>query len=115
MEQNVHRLLEEEKAVNAKIQAALTQKSNLIRSIRSQAEIEVKQYEGKLEKIHQEKVSQMEIQLNLNAEKIQGQSTNLDVVKVEYEENKEKVIELLIRNINNVDCEIPRVVKGIFE
>ena len=81
MEQNVHRLLEEEKAVNAKIQAALNEKSSLIRSIRSQAEIEVKQYEAKLLQIHQQKVNQMETQLNLNAEKIQGQSTNLDVVK----------------------------------
>eukprot|EP00352_Strombidinopsis_acuminata_P007498 CAMPEP_0176369290 /NCGR_PEP_ID=MMETSP0126-20121128/23183_1 /TAXON_ID=141414 ORGANISM="Strombidinopsis acuminatum, Strain SPMC142" /NCGR_SAMPLE_ID=MMETSP0126 /ASSEMBLY_ACC=CAM_ASM_000229 /LENGTH=59 /DNA_ID=CAMNT_0017727865 /DNA_START=21 /DNA_END=200 /DNA_ORIENTATION=+ len=59
MEQNVQVLLNEEKAVNAEIQKALNEKSQLIRSIRGQAEIEVKQYEGKLEKEHQRKVAEM--------------------------------------------------------
>ena len=115
MESNVQRLLEEEKRVNAQIQEALNKKGALIRSIRSQAEIEVKQYEAQLEKIHQQKVVEMEAQLEREAQKMQGQSTNLDVVRQEYDQNREKVIELLLKNVMTVDCEIPRVVKGHFE
>ena len=115
MEQNVQILLNEEKAVNAEIQKALNEKSQLIRSIRGQAEIEVKQYEAKLEKEHQRKVAEMEAQLEKEGQKIQGQSTNLEVVQQEYADNKDKVIEILLKNVMTVDCEIPRVVKGIFE
>jgi hypothetical protein len=32
----------------------------------------------------------------------------------EYEMNKEKVVEFLLKNITHVDLEIPKVVKGVF-
>ena len=37
-----------------------------------------------------------------------------EIVK-QYEQNKDKVIKLLLTNIMEVDLEIPNVVKGIFE
>lgn len=40
---------------------------------------------------------------------------NLEVLSREFEENKEKVVDMLVENCMKVDCEIPRVVKGNFE
>ena len=44
-------------------------------------------------------------------------STEAEIADIEkqYTENKDKVIKLLLDNIMNVDLEIPKVVKGIFE
>ena len=33
----------------------------------------------------------------------------------EFDENKDKVVNMLIENVMKVDCEIPRVVKGDYE
>ncbi len=36
-------------------------------------------------------------------------------IKSDFEANKDKVIDLLLRNVMEVDIEIPKVVKGKFE
>ena len=40
---------------------------------------------------------------------------NMGVLLKEYDQNKEKVIDMLVDACMTVDCEIPRVVKGRFE
>ena len=49
MESNVQTLLEEEKKVNQKVQAALAEKNNLLKSIKREAEIAVTAYKKELE------------------------------------------------------------------
>ena len=49
MEANVQTLLQEEKAVNAKVQAALAQKNELLKSIKDQAYIAVQAYKKGLD------------------------------------------------------------------
>ena len=45
----------------------------------------------------------------------EGSTGNMDVIEGEFVQNKQAVIELLIRNCMNVDTSIPRVVRGKFE
>ena len=44
-----------------------------------------------------------------------GSTGNMDVIEGEFTQNKQAVIELLIRNCMAVDTSIPRVVRGKFE
>ena len=53
MEQNVMKLLEAEKAVNAKVKAAQEDKNNLIRSIKREADIAVAVHSRLMEKQYQ--------------------------------------------------------------
>ena len=39
----------------------------------------------------------------------------IQAIKADFEANKEKVVELLLKNVMEVDIEIPKVVKGNFE
>lgn len=60
MDKNVERLLQEEKQVNAQVQAALAQKNELLKTIKQEAEIAVREYKKQLEKdqdLHIMKVS----------------------------------------------------------
>ena len=40
---------------------------------------------------------------------------DMDTLTREFNENKAKVVELLVHSVLEVDCEIPRVVKGKFD
>ena len=40
---------------------------------------------------------------------------DFSIIEREFEDNKHKVIDLLIDNVINVDISIPRVVRGNFE
>ena len=60
MDKNVERLLQEEKQVNAQVQAALAHKNELLKTIKQEAEIAVREYKKQLEKdqdLHIMKVS----------------------------------------------------------
>ena len=39
----------------------------------------------------------------------------IQAIKADFEANKEKVVELLLKNVMEVDIEIPKVVNGNFE
>ena len=41
-------------------------------------------------------------------------SGDMGTLQKEFEANKEKVVEMLIENVMQVDCSIPRVVQGKF-
>ncbi len=45
-----------------------------------------------------------------------GNEEELEMKRIEgdYEKNKERVVELLVSNVLNVNIEIPKVVKGAF-
>ena len=45
----------------------------------------------------------------------EGDVNSMDVLNVEFEQNKATVIDLLIENCMNVDISIPRVVRGKFD
>ena len=38
----------------------------------------------------------------------------MNVIKRDYEQNREAVIDLLVRNVLSVNIEIPKVVKGAY-
>lgn len=44
MDKNVERLLQEEKQVNAQVQRALAEKNDLLKTIKNEAEISVREY-----------------------------------------------------------------------
>lgn len=50
MDKNVERLLQEEKQVNAQVQKALAEKNDLLKTIKNEAEISVREYRRQLEK-----------------------------------------------------------------
>jgi hypothetical protein len=50
MDKNVERLLQEEKQVNAQVQKALAEKNDLLKTIKSEAEISVREYSLQLKK-----------------------------------------------------------------
>ena len=43
------------------------------------------------------------------------QAEEIKQIDSDYNNNKDEVIEMLIRNVMNVNIEIPRVIKGDFE
>ena len=59
MESNVQALLAEEKKVNAKVQAALAEKNELLRSIKREAEIAVLEYKKQLEADYQRQLREV--------------------------------------------------------
>ena len=64
MENSVKQLLEEEKAVNKKVQAALAQKNELLKTIKTEAEISIHTYKKDMEKDFQKKLAIVSIRTN---------------------------------------------------
>ena len=57
---------------------------------------------------------QKKAQIDRDAEGV-SQGVEFSKLEGEYRQNRERVVELLLENCLNVDIEIPRVVKGVFE
>ena len=57
---------------------------------------------------------QKKAQIDRDAEGV-SQGVEFSKLEDEYRQNRERVVELLLENCLNVDIEIPRVVKGVFE
>ena len=124
MDKNVQRLLEEEQEVNKRVQAAIEKKNELMKSIKKESEIAVRDYKKQLEEQYDNQLNKVnyllcltrgQVKKQLESQDTSGQQgADMSVLEQEFEQNKEAVIEMLIQNCMTVDKSIPRVVRGDF-
>ena len=97
-----------------------------MKSIKEEAERELKVYREQKEKEYQQELDQVIIKIFIKIQlkkRIQSegegdssaQSANVEQLQREYTKNKEQVVDLLVKNVLAVNIEIPKVVKGTFE
>ena len=124
------RLLEAEKEVNAKVHKAQQEKNALLMSIKKEADIQVEAYRVQAEQQFQKDLAavslivyltspvlQKEREINDKAREQDANNPTMTIAQAQadYEANKERVIDMLIKSIVKVDVEIPRVLKGDFD
>ena len=56
----------------------------------------------------------MEAKINADGEKNQSVGMSVEEAETDFGRNKNKVIDLLIQSVLNVDCSIPRTLRGDF-
>ena len=107
--------LEQEKFGTEQIEKAKRQKDNLMKIAKKMAERELSEYDEKKNEETNEKITQLNINDN-QLEEIQNKGNEeIEIIKKNYDDNKEKVIDFLFKNVLTVKYEVPDVVKGCFE
>jgi len=107
--------LEQEKFGTEQIEKAKSQKDNLKKFAKKMAERELSEYDEKKNEETNEKITQLNINDN-QLEEIQNKGNEeIEQIKKLYNDNKEKVIDFLFKNVLTVKYEVPDVVKGCFE
>ena len=107
--------LEQEKFGTEQIEKAKRQKDNLMKIAKKMAERELNEYDEKKNDEINEKITQLNINDN-QLEEIQNKGNEeIEIIKKSYNDNKEKVIDFLFKNVLTVKYEVPDVVKGCFE
>ena len=107
--------LEQEKFGTEQIEKAKSQKDNLMKIAKKMAERELSEYNGKKNEEINEKITQLNVNDN-QLDEIQNKGNEeIELIKKSYNNNKEKVIDFLFKNVLTVKYEVPDVVKGCFE
>ena len=107
--------LEQEKFGTEQIEKAKSLKDNLMKIAKKMAERELSEYDEKKNEEINEKITQLNLNDNL-LEEIQNKGNEeVELIKNSYNNNKEKVIDFLFKNVLTVKYEVPDVVKGCFE
>ena len=108
-------MLEQEKFGTEQIEKAKSQKDNLMKIAKKMAERELSEYDAKKNEEINEKITQLNVNDN-QLEEIQNKGNEeIELIKKSYNNNKEKVIDFLFKNVLTVKYEVPDVVKGCFE
>jgi hypothetical protein len=107
--------LEQENFGTEQIEKAKSLKDNLKKIAKKMAERELSEYDEKKNEEINEKITQLNLNDNL-LEEIQNKGNEeVELIKNSYNNNKEKVIDFLFKNVLTVKYEVPDVVKGCFE
>ena len=107
--------LEQEKFGTEQIEKAKIQKDNLMKIAKKMAERELSEYDEKKNEEINEKITQLNLNDN-QLEEIQNKGNEeVELIKNLYNNNKDKVIDFLFKNVLTVKYEVPDVVKGCFE
>ena len=114
METNLQELLKAENEVNRMVQEALNRKNNLLRGIKESSERDIKAFKDQKEREYQEQLKELKKQIEKEANAGKTELVSMDTIEKDYEVNRERVVELLVRNVLSVNIEIPKVVKGTF-
>jgi vacuolar-type H+-ATPase subunit H len=113
MEANLQELLKAENEVNRMVQDALNKKNILLRGIKESSERDIKAFKDQREREYQEQLKELKAQIEKEANAGKTELVSMTIER-DYEANKDKVVELLVRNVLSVNIEIPKVVKGTF-
>ena len=114
MEANLQELLKAENEVNRMVQDALNKKNALLRGIKESSERDIKAFKDQREREYQEQLKALKEQIEREANAGKTELVSMKTIERDYEINKDKVVELLVRNVLSVNIEIPKVVKGTF-
>jgi hypothetical protein len=107
--------LEQEKFGTEQIEKAKSLKDNLMKIAKKMAERELSEYDEKKNEEINEKITQLNLNDN-QLEEIQNKGNEeVELIKNLYNNNKDKVIDFLFKNVLTVKYEVPDVVKGCFE
>eukprot|EP00349_Pseudokeronopsis_sp_Brazil_P000736 CAMPEP_0202957454 /NCGR_PEP_ID=MMETSP1396-20130829/1838_1 /ASSEMBLY_ACC=CAM_ASM_000872 /TAXON_ID= /ORGANISM="Pseudokeronopsis sp., Strain Brazil" /LENGTH=93 /DNA_ID=CAMNT_0049674925 /DNA_START=80 /DNA_END=361 /DNA_ORIENTATION=- len=87
-------------------------KTNLLKSIKEQADKDVQHFRSHKEAEYAEEYKRLERKINDEAQESDNQGADLGKLQADYSKNKEQVIDLLVKNVLTVNLEIPKVLKG---
>ena len=114
METNLQELLKAENEVNRQVQEALTRKNNLLRGIKESSEKDIKAFKDQKAREYQEQLTALKAKIEKEANQNKTELVSMDTIEKDYKNNREMVVDLLVRNVLAVNIEIPKVVKGTF-
>ena len=122
-------LLDLEKHVSKNVSEAQSKKTDLLRSVKKEADIQVKHYQNQQQAHFERQVTavrnhffisnlnvSVQLEQKINDDAVQNQQVGMSVEEAEndYNHNQNKVIGMLLEQVFKVDCEIPRTLKGDF-
>lgn len=96
------------------VQEALTRKNNLLRGIKESSERDIRAFKDQKEREYQEELKKLKAKIEKEANEGKTELVSMDRIEDDYHNNRDKVVELLVRNVLSVNIEIPKVVKGTF-
>eukprot|EP00831_Metopus_contortus_P016140 TRINITY_DN1672_c0_g1_i3.p3 TRINITY_DN1672_c0_g1~~TRINITY_DN1672_c0_g1_i3.p3 ORF type:complete len:131 (-),score=32.55 TRINITY_DN1672_c0_g1_i3:68-460(-) len=105
----VKRLLDVENESNAKVEKAEQERSKCMMKAKEEAKVEIAKFRKEQEIAIQQQIDQEYGGKNETTEMEAETEIQIDTFKKMFELNKEKVIDLIIKNITSVDLELPMV------
>ncbi len=89
----------------------------MLRSIKDSAKPDIDEFKRQKEHEYQVQYEALKKKINEgNGDKdgAKQEAVTMDVIEKDYNQNKERVIDLLVSNVLSVNIEIPKVVKGAY-
>ena len=118
MEPTVVRLITAEKKVNEVVKQAQDKKLAKLQNIKGESKPDLDEFKEVMQSRYEEalatKRKEIEQQLS-NKGNEKSDEEILAAIEIDYNENEDAVVAMLIGNIMNVNIDIPKVVKGNFE
>lgn len=108
-------VLEQENYASEQILEVSKEKDDLLRKAKEAARRETASYEEEKRNDCMQRVTQLTSNTDLIDEIFEKKEKDLELIKEQYNQNKDKVIDFLFKNVIKVEFSVPDVVKGCFE
>ena len=107
--------LEQEKYSAELIEKANNEKDGLLKLAKEMSERELSSYNDEKKNEYDHKVTELNINDKLLGEINEKKDKDIEEIKNNFNDNKDKVVDFLFERVINVKYEVPDVVKGFFE
>ena len=107
--------LEQEKYSAELIEKANNEKDGLLKLAKEMSERELSSYNDEKKNEYDNKVTELNINDKLLDEINEKKDKDIEEIKNNFKDNKDKVVDFLFERVINVKYEVPDVVKGFFE
>ena len=107
--------LEQEKYSAELIEKANNEKDGLLKLAKEMSERELSSYNDEKKNEYDNKVTELNINDKLLDEINEKKDKDIEEIKNNFNDNKDKVVDFLFERVINVKYEVPDVVKGFFE
>ena len=107
--------LEQEKYSAELIEKANNEKDGLLKLAKEMSERELSSYNDEKKNEYDNKVTELNINDKLLDEINEKKEKEIEEIKNNFNDNKDKVVDFLFERVINVKYEVPDVVKGFFE
>jgi len=107
--------LEQEKYSAELIEKANNEKDGLLKLAKEMSERELSSYNDEKKNEYDNKVTELNINDKLLDEINEKKDKDIEGIKNNFNDNKDKVVDFLFERVINVKYEVPDVVKGFFE
>lgn len=90
-------------------------RNKLLRSIKEKSEADISEFKAAKEAEYQRDYAALKHKIeNEKGGEASKEQVDMKVIEEDYAQNRDSVVELLVRNVLSVNIEIPKVVKGAF-